>query len=182
MFGFGSMFRHMIIGGSASIEMRIYYSTSQSIKRGWQGAKNMLVKSGASGMRNFPRATPYFKTSIANFFFRRAPRKLEAAETLVFFFGPAKMQDLGACVCQILYPFGHREVIGSKFLQSFIRGAKFIDRVPPEFEEYGRSERPLLTFDDHNKSITGTNYMPLNVNEKRLRLRRDSMPAARPNM
>src|SRR5438132_7289144 len=108
-------------------------------------------------MRIFPRATPHFKTSIANFFFRRAPRKLEAPEAFVFFFGPAKMQGLRACVCQILYSFGHSEVIGAKFLQSFIRGAKFIDRVSPELEEDGRSERAFLTFDNHNKSMTGTN-------------------------
>src|SRR6476646_11452831 len=126
------MFRHIIMGGSASIEMRIYHSASQSIKRGWQGAKNRLVKSGASGMRNFPRVAPHFKTSIANFFVRRAPRKLEAAEPFVFFFGPAKMQDLGACVCQILYPFGHGEVIGAKLLQPFIGSAKFIDRMAPQ--------------------------------------------------
>src|SRR5438045_9689336 len=157
MFGFGSVFRHIIMGGSASIEMRIYHSTSQSIKRGRQGAKNMLVKSGATGMRNFPRGTPHFKTSIANFFFRRAPRKLEAPETFVFFFGPAKMQDLGACVRQIFYTLGHSEVIGTKFLQPFIRSAKFIDRVSPKLEEYGRSERAFLNFDDHNKSMTGTN-------------------------
>src|SRR4030095_202023 len=117
----------------------------------------MLVKSGASGMRNFPSVTPHFKTSIADFFFRHAPRKLEAPETFVFFFGPAKMQDLGACVRQILYSFGHSEVIGTKLLQSFIRGAKFIDRVSPKLEEYGRRERPFLTFDDHNKSMTATN-------------------------
>jgi hypothetical protein len=115
------------------------------------------VKSGARGARSFPRTIPHFKTSIANFFFRRAPRKLEASKTFVFLFGPAKMQDLGACVCQILYPFGHSEVIGTEFLQSFIGGAKFIDGVSPELEEYGRSERALLTFDDHNKSMTGTN-------------------------
>src|SRR5215813_12100763 len=166
MFGFGSMFRHIVVGGIASIEMRIYHSTSQSIKRGWQGAKNMLVKSGARGMSRFPRATPHFKTSIANFFFRRAPRKFEAPETFVLFFSPAKMQNLGACTRQILYSFGHSEVIGTKFLQPFVRGAKFIDRVSPELEEYGCGERALPTFDDHNKSMTSTNEMPLNINKK----------------
>src|SRR6185312_7986999 len=141
MFGFGSLFRHIIMGGIASIEMRIYHSTSQSIKRGWQGAKNVLVKSGTRGMRTFPGATSHFKTSIMNFFFRRAPRKLEAPEAFVFSFCPAKMQDLGPGFGQVLYSFGHRDVIGTKFLQSFIRGAKFIDRVSPELQEYGRSER-----------------------------------------
>src|SRR5437762_3466855 len=104
-----------------------------------------------------PRSARHFKTSVTYFFFNCAPRKLEAPEAFVFFFGPAKMQDLGACVCQILYSFGHSEVIRTKFLQSFIRGAKFIDRVSPELEEYGRSERALLTFDDHNKSMASTN-------------------------
>src|SRR5689334_16267677 len=113
MFRFGSLFRHIVMGGIASVEMRIYHSTSQSVERGWQGAKNMLVKSGACGVCGFPRATLHFKTSVANFFFCRAPRKLEAAETFVFFFGPAKVQDLRACVCQILYTFGHSQVIGA---------------------------------------------------------------------
>ena len=101
------------MGGIASIEMRIYHSTSQSIERGWQGAKNMLVKSGARGVRRFPRGTLHFKATVANFFFRRAPQKLEAAEAFVFFFGPAKVQDLGAYVCQILYTFGHSQVVGA---------------------------------------------------------------------
>src|SRR5438045_3832794 len=141
MFRFGSMFRHIIMGGIASIEMRVYHSTSQSIKRGRQGAKNMLVKSGARGLRSFPGATPHFKASVANFFFRRAPRKLEAPEAFVFFFGPAKMQDLGACICQILYSFGHSEVIGTKLLQSFIRRAKFIDRMAPHPKTHGGRHR-----------------------------------------
>jgi len=154
------------MGGSASIEMRIYHSTSQSIKRGWQGAKNTLVKPGALGMRIFPSATRHVKTSIANFFFCRTPRLLEAAETFVFLFGSAKMQDLSPGVCQMFYSFGHSEVIGPKFLQSFVRGAKFIDGVPPELEEYGRGERAFPTLDDHNKSMTSTNEMPLNINKK----------------
>src|ERR1700745_3956222 len=107
------MVRHIIMGGMASIEMRIYHSTSQPIERGRQGAKNMLVKSGARGFHRFPRATLHFKTGVANFFFRRAPRKLEAAEAFVFFFGPAKVQGLDPCVGQMLYTFGHSKVIGA---------------------------------------------------------------------
>mgnify|MGYP003694436841 CR=1 FL=1 len=82
------------------------------------------------------------------------------------------MQDLGACVCQILYPFGHSEVIRTKFLQPFIRGAKFIDRVAPRaLKKMAAATGSFLIFNQNNKPITGAEQMPLNVSKKDTRLR-----------
>src|SRR5437868_4838056 len=119
----------------------------------------MFVKSGARGMRLIPRATPHFKTSIANLFFCRAPGKFEAPETFVFFRGPAKMQSFRTCLRQTFYSFRHGQVIGTQFLPSFIRGTKFVDRMSPEPEEHGCGERALLVFDEHDKSMARIKQM-----------------------
>ena len=67
------------MGGNASIEMRVYHSTGQLVKRGRQGTEEMRLERVAATARVFPGATGQFKAKIANVFFCRAPRKLKTA-------------------------------------------------------------------------------------------------------
>src|SRR5207244_9473279 len=89
----------------------------------------------------------------------------------ISFVGPAEMQCFSAPFCQIFYSFKHGEIIGAKFLKSFIRSAKFIDCAAPQLKEHGDRDGGFLKFDENNKPITGANEMPLNVYKKRSRLR-----------
>jgi hypothetical protein len=62
------------------------------------------------------------------------------------------MQSFGAPLRQGPYSFKHCEVIGAKFLQSLIRSAKFIDRMPPQPKKYSGGNGVFLTLDENNKS------------------------------
>jgi hypothetical protein len=151
------MFGHNIMGGSASIEMRIYHSTSQPIKRGWQHAKETFVKCGAPVAGMSPRRTRRIKPNVIYCFFGRAPRKFETPQALIFSFGPAEVQSFGASFGQIPYRFEHDKVIGAKLLQPFIRSAKFVDRMPTQLKKYGGCNGAFLAFDENNKAKTRAN-------------------------
>src|SRR5437667_12305481 len=99
-----------------------------------------------------PRPARHFKASVAYFFFSRAPRKFETAQALIFFVGPAEVQSFSASLGQMLYCFKHGEVIGAQLLQSFIRSAKFINRMVPQLKKYGGGDGAFLTFDENNKT------------------------------
>src|SRR5438128_10857298 len=104
-----------------------------------------------------PRPARHFKASVAYFFFSRAPRKFKTPQTIILFVGPAEMQSFGAPLRQIFYSFKHGEIISAKFLQPFIRGAKFIDRMTPQLKKDGGRGRPFLTFNQDNKPVTSVN-------------------------
>src|SRR5947199_8386945 len=105
----------------------------------------------------FPRPARHFKASVGYFFFSRAPRKFEALQTFIFFVGAAEMQCFGPLFRQIFYSLKHGEVIGTKFLQSFVRSAKFINRMAPQLKKHGGRDGGFLTFYENNKPKTGAN-------------------------
>src|SRR5438067_9431179 len=142
----------------------------------------MFVKCGAPVAGMFPGRTRRIEASVIYCFFGRAPRKFDTAQALIFFFGPAEVQSFSASLGQILYCFKHGQVIGAKLLEPFIRSAKFIDRVAPQFKKHGGRDGAFLAFDENNKPQTGANQMPLNIYKKRSRLRWRSMAAAGADM
>jgi len=104
-----------------------------------------------------PKPARHFKTSVAYFFFRRAPRKFETPQALIFSFGPAEVQSFSPSLGQIPYRFEHGKVIGAKLLQPFIRSAKFVDCMPPQLKKHGGRDGAFLAFDENNKPQTGAN-------------------------
>jgi hypothetical protein len=114
----------------------------------------------------FPRRTPGIKANVIYCFFGRAPRKFETPQALVLFFSPAEVQSFSASFGQIPYRFEHGKVVGAKLLQSLIRSAKFIDRMPAQLKKYGGRVRTFWAFDQNNKTKTGPNYMLLNIYKK----------------
>ena len=108
-------------------------------------------------MPTLPRRARHFKTSVAHFFFSRAPRKFKTPQALIFSFGPAEVQSLSASLGQIPYRFKHGEVIGAQFLQPFVRSAKFLNRMAPQLKKHGGRDGGFLTFYENNKPKTGAN-------------------------
>src|SRR5438874_6242723 len=112
----------------------------------------MFVKCGAPVAGMFPGRTRRIEASVIYCFFGRAPRKFETPQALIFFVGPAEVQSFSASLGQMLYCFKHGEVIGAQLLQSFIRSAKFINRMVPQLKKYGGGDGAFLTFDENNKT------------------------------
>src|SRR5438105_15243457 len=104
-----------------------------------------------------PKPARYFKTSVAYFFFRRAPRKFKTPQALIFSFGPAEVQSLSASLGQIPYRFKHGEVIGAQLLQPFVRSAKFINRMAPQLKKHGGRDGDFVTYYGNNRHTTGAN-------------------------
>ncbi len=92
------------------------------------------------------------------------------------------MQFLRAVARQKLNALPHDKIIRAEFLEPFVGSAVFIKSVLSEAEEDrgGDGARPALGED--NETETGSDDMLVDVQEKRRRLRRETVTSARLNM
>ncbi len=88
------------------------------------------------------------------------------------------MQFFRAVARQKLNALPHNKIIGAQCLKSFIRSAVFIKGVlsEPEEDRGGYWARPMLR--ENNETETAVYDMLVDVQEKRHRLRRETVPPA----
>ena len=126
--------------------------------------------------------TGWINPEVINCFLLGIPRKFEPPQTFVFLLGASEVQFFCAVVRQKLNALPHHEIIRSEFLKSFVRSTVLINGVPSETEEDrgGYWARPMLR--ENNETETAVYEMLVDVQEKRDRLRRKTVPPAGLNM
>ena len=126
--------------------------------------------------------TRSINSEVINCFFLRVPGKLESSQTIVFALGPSEMQLFHAVARQELNALPHDKIIRAEFLEPFVGSAVFKKSVLSEAEEDcgGNWARSVLCKD--NETEARPDDMLVDVQEKRRRLRRETVTPARLHM